>query len=167
MILRNFKENDLYDFYEYAKVPGVGELAGWKHHKTIEETKKVLDLFILDKLTFAIELDNKVIGSICFHNSWANEKFPELNIKELGYVLNKDYWGKGIMLNAVDKMLCYGFNELGLVAVTVCHFNTNNQSKRVIEKAGFTFAQEDTYGDDKILESQYILFKDEYKKRNT
>jgi [ribosomal protein S5]-alanine N-acetyltransferase len=43
-----FKEEFLNDFYEYAKVPGVGECAGWPHHKSIEESKKILDIFIRD-----------------------------------------------------------------------------------------------------------------------
>ena len=46
LILRNFKESDLDDLYEYAKVPGVGENAGWPHHEDIESTKKILNDFI-------------------------------------------------------------------------------------------------------------------------
>ena len=30
LILRPFKQTDLEDFYEYASVEGVGEMAGWK-----------------------------------------------------------------------------------------------------------------------------------------
>ena len=40
--LRPFKESDLADFYEYAKVECVGEAAGWSHHKNIEESKKIM-----------------------------------------------------------------------------------------------------------------------------
>ena len=29
LILRPWRESDLQDFYEYASVPGVGEMAGW------------------------------------------------------------------------------------------------------------------------------------------
>ena len=39
LILREFKEEDLTDFYEYASVDGVGEMAGWSHHENIEITK--------------------------------------------------------------------------------------------------------------------------------
>ena len=35
LILRSFKQTDLEDFYEYASVEGVGEMAGWKHHENI------------------------------------------------------------------------------------------------------------------------------------
>ena len=37
MILRPWKESDLLDFYAYASVPGVGEMAGWCHHKSLDE----------------------------------------------------------------------------------------------------------------------------------
>ena len=37
LLLRSFKQSDLKDFYEYASIEGVGEMAGWPHHKSIEE----------------------------------------------------------------------------------------------------------------------------------
>ncbi len=165
--LRHFKETDLEDIYDYAKVEGVGEACGWTHHKSIEESQRILNYFIKDELNFAIELDNKVIGSITLHDSWANEVYPNLNIKEIGYVLNKNYWGRGITVICVNKILEYAFIKLNLDAVTACHFNTNNQSRRVIEKTHFKFYQEDIYGPKNILESQYMMTKEEYKKRNT
>lgn len=36
LILRSWRESDLNDFYEYASVDGVGEMAGWKHHESIK-----------------------------------------------------------------------------------------------------------------------------------
>ena len=40
LILRPFKQEDLKDFFEYASVEGVGEMAGWRHHESIEKLKK-------------------------------------------------------------------------------------------------------------------------------
>lgn len=34
LILREWKESDLDDFYEYASVDGVGQMAGWQPHET-------------------------------------------------------------------------------------------------------------------------------------
>ena len=68
LTLRPFKEDDLEDFFEYAKVDGVGEMAGWNHHKTIEESKVILDIFLAEKKTFAIEHNGKVIGSVGIEN---------------------------------------------------------------------------------------------------
>lgn len=66
LILRPFKKSDLEDFYEYASVNGVGEMAGWNHHKNIVESAAILDEFINEDKTFAIFLkeSNKVIGSL-------------------------------------------------------------------------------------------------------
>ena len=43
LVLRAFKDSDLNDFYEYASEDGVGEMAGWKHHERMEETKETWD----------------------------------------------------------------------------------------------------------------------------
>ena len=50
LILRYWQMGDLSDFYEYASVPGVGEMAGWKHHESMEESKKILfSLYVIRK----------------------------------------------------------------------------------------------------------------------
>ena len=66
IILRPWKETDAEDFYEYARVEGVGQMCGWLPHKDLEESKTILNLFIQDKKTFALELKEtgKVIGSL-------------------------------------------------------------------------------------------------------
>lgn len=167
LILRYWNDNDLSDFYEYAQVKGVGEMAGWHHHKSIEESKGILDMFISDKKIFAIQLkkSGKVIGSLGLQNSWTekDEEYCDLKIKEIGYVLSKDYWGKGLMPEAVKALINYCFKELGLDAVTVGHFTSNEQSKRVIKKCGFKFVKlEDYYSEqmDKNFDcKKYILFR--------
>lgn len=165
LILRSWRESDLNDFYEYASVAGVGEMAGWKHHESIDESKKILDSFINHKNVFAIVLkaNNKVIGSLGLHSSWANDEplYKDLKQKEIGYVLSKTYWGKGYTPEAVKAVINYCFETLGLDAVTVTHFQTNNQSRRVIEKCGFKFVKTDVYDakqlDKKFDDMKYIL----------
>lgn len=41
LIIRAWRETDLDDFYEYAKVDGVGQMAGWNPHKSIQESKTI------------------------------------------------------------------------------------------------------------------------------
>lgn len=149
LILRAFQETDLNDYFEYASVPGVGEMAGWNHYENIETSKIILDEFILQKNNFAIVLkeNNKVIGSLGLHNSWANddEKYKMLKQKGIGFVLSKDYWGRGLMPEAVSALIEYCFNNLDLDAITCECFKINDRSKRVIEKCGFKFVKESEY----------------------
>ena len=55
LLLRPWKMTDLDDFYEYASVDGVGEMAGWLPHKNKEESRQILEIFINEKKSFAIE----------------------------------------------------------------------------------------------------------------
>lgn len=142
LLLRPFRQADLSDFYEYASVEGVGEMAGWKHHETMEESQQILDRFIAEDKTFAIVLKehSKVIGSLGVEKYGKEEaltEFANYQGRELGFVLGKDYWGKGIMAEAVGAVIDYLFNDLNLDFLTCGHYDFNTQSKRVQEKCGF------------------------------
>lgn len=159
--LRRFNESDLDDLHEYASTPGLGEMAGWGHHRNLEQSKIKLEFFINDDHVYAIEMNKKLIGSICLHDSWAQDVYPKLSSIEIGFELNKNYWGMGIALEATNILLKHCFIELNKDVVTICHFITNTQSKRVIEKAGFTYVRDDMYRDI-AMESQYIMYKEDF-----
>ena len=54
--LREFRQSDLNDFFEYAKSDKVGPMAGWKPHENREESQKILNMFIEENEVWAIEL---------------------------------------------------------------------------------------------------------------
>ena len=142
LILREWNQGDLDDLFEYASVPGVGEMAGWPHHPNKEESKRILDRFIEGKKTFAIvhKKDNKVIGSLGVEHYGLEDKLSEFfNYKgrEIGYVLSKNYWGQGLMPEAVKAVIDYLFNVLDYDFLLCGYRDFNTQSKRVQEKCGF------------------------------
>ena len=142
LILRPFKHSDLSDLYEYASVEGVGEMAGWMHHKNAEESQTVLERFISNDRTFAIVFkeNNKVIGSLGIERYGMEKSLSEFfnyTGSELGFVLSKDYWGKGIMPEALMAVIDHLFNVLDLDFLTCGHYDFNIRSKRVQEKCGF------------------------------
>ena len=140
--LRAFTYDDMQDFFAYASVPGVGEAAGWNHHVTLADTKRVLDMFLADKNIFALEYKQtgKVIGSFGIHTAHLEQTaYENMRAKEIGYVLSKEYWGRGLMCEAVAEVLRYLFETLGAELVTVGHYEDNHRSRRVIEKSGFSF----------------------------
>lgn len=84
---------------------------------------------------FAIDIDGKAVGSI--------GAFRQGNIHchsaELGYYLAEEYWGKGIMTQAV-RLLCEKvFAETDIIRIFAEPFAYNTGSRRVLEKAGFQF----------------------------
>jgi len=143
LLLRPWREEDLADLYEYARVDGVGQMAGWLPHENIEESHRILQSFITHKKTFALEFDGKVIGSLGVE-LYKEGDFPEwdaLQGREIGYVLSQDYWGKGLMPEAVKAVTNWLFTNAGLDFIIVGHFDHNGRSKRVIEKCGFSYVK--------------------------
>ena len=158
LILRPFKRSDLDDFYEYAKVDGVGQMAGWNPHKNKDESRVILDRFIVEKKTFAIVHQDKVIGSLGIEE-YDEKKFPEFmdkEAREIGYVLSKDYWGRGFMPEAVKAVIDYCFNILKLDMLFCAHFKENYQSQRVQEKCGFVHYKLSKF------ETKYGVVKDDW-----
>ena len=162
LILRPWQETDLADLYAYARVPGVGEAAGWNHHKSIEESRFILNLFIEGKKTFAIEHkeNGRVIGSLGLEEQDADPA-PEKLGREIGYVLAKDYWGRGLMPEAVKAVTRYCFDELKYDYVTCGHCLRNDRSRRVVEKCGFRFVGEslfETRYETREVSRNYVLY---------
>jgi len=141
LTLRPWRESDLDDFYEYARVDGVGQMAGWIPHHSREESQEILSHFIQGKHVFALEHQGKVIGSLGVEK-YNESHYPELSNlqgREIGYVLSKDYWGQGLMPEAVKAVMAYLFDIVELDFILVGHFDWNRQSRRVIEKCGFRY----------------------------
>ena len=88
-----------------------------------------------ETFAFAITVDNKVIGSIGM--------FQQNNIHrqtaELGYFIAEEYWGKGIMTEAVRQICKYVFNESDVIRIYADSFAQNRVSCRALEKAGFQY----------------------------
>jgi len=142
LILRPWTEADLPDFYAYARVEGVGEAAGWPHHRSMEESRAILQRFIAEGHVLAVvsKQDGKAIGSLGFHDSDLDApEFAGKSKKEIGYVLSQEYWGKGLMTEAVRRAIQFCFEDLKLDMVTCSHFMENDRSRRVIEKCGFLY----------------------------
>ncbi len=157
LILRPWQEDDLADLYEYACVDGVGQMAGWLPHKDMEESQRILNMFIENKKTIALQLreTGKVIGSLGIENLKDVLEIPQyLKGRELGYVLSRDYWGRGLMPEAVAAVIDYCFRILHYDFLTCAHFRNNVQSQRVIEKCGFRFLK------DVQFETQYGTTED-------
>lgn len=167
LILRPWQESDIDDFYEYASVEGVGEMAGWKHHESVEVSKQILAEFMSGKNVFALvhRESGRLIGSLGLHKSWAyeEEELRSLRVKEVGYVLSKEYWGQGLMVEALCKVIEFCFDECGLDAVTAGHFAANEQSRKVLEKCGFQFVKQGQYHARQLGKTfddmKYILYR--------
>ena len=167
LTIRKLSIDDLDDFNEYASVPGVGEAAGWNHHKSKEESELILKKMAdsLNEFAIVYKVNNKMIGTIGLLKPQAEieNKFGV----ELGYVLSKDYWGKGIMTEAIREVIRWLMFEIKVDYVASGHFNENDRSKRVIEKNKLKYVKDLVYttiNNEKKESKYYVLTKEDYLK---
>ncbi len=166
LILRDLRQTDLKAFNHYAKKPNIGPAAGWAPHKSLEESHKILSMMIHEQEVWGITLkqDDSLIGTIGLHVRNFDNAIE--NRKEIGYVIDDTYWGQGYMVEAVLKVLEFGFLTLELDEITCGHSVVNQRSKRVIEKTGFTYthieSRHDAYQQD-IDIMMYLMTKKQYK----
>ncbi len=139
--LRPFTERDAADVYEYARDPRVGPIAGWPPHRSEGESREIIRTVFSQPGVFAIELKEgrKVVGSVGFvhnHPAGARAACPD---DEVGYALSPAYWGRGLAPEAVEAVLRYGFEALGLRRIWCGHYAGNWKSRRCMEKCGFRY----------------------------
>ncbi|WP_099361550.1 GNAT family N-acetyltransferase [Fredinandcohnia onubensis] len=85
-------------------------------------------------IRWGIELiENEVlIGTIGF-NAWSLKH----KRAEIGYELQPQYWRKGYTIEAVKKVISYGFDDLDLTRIGAVVFLENAASNELLIKLGF------------------------------
>ena len=115
-----------------------------------------------ETFAFAIMVDDKVVGSIGI--------FRQGNIHsqtaELGYYIAEEYWGKGIMTEAVKQICEYVFDNSDIIRIYAEPFAYNIASCRVLEKVGFQYEgtlRSNAVKNGKVIDMKmYSLIKEEY-----
>ncbi|MBG9367270.1 GNAT family protein [Streptococcus sp. NLN64] len=142
LYLRERKVADAADMFAYASLPEVATNAGFPIMKKVEEEEAFIQGIPLRMVQaglpggYGITLkgENRVIGSVDF-----NRRHGKLgDIYEVGYVLHPDYWGQGLVSEAV-KALCYAAFTLipELYKIEIACHASNLQSQAVAKKSGF------------------------------
>lgn len=166
LLLTRWHISDVFDLYSYASNPNVGRPAGWPAHTSIWESFLLIVRVLIPQGVYCIRPkgSKKAIGTISFV---PDKHRPGVRSMELGYSISEKYWGMGIMTEAVQEMLRYGFEEKWFDMVCVTTGPDNERSQRVIEKAGFvyegTLRKAFRLWDDTIRDLRcYSMTRDEY-----
>lgn len=113
--------------------------------EAIEFIENALSNMANDKLVnwfICLKDDPKMIGSICLWNISEDRKTAEI-----GYDLNPQFWGKGIMHEAMQAVIKYGFEILALHRIEAYTSYENSASLGLLRKNGFTLNKEKTDAD--------------------
>ena len=143
LILRRFVEGDARSMFDnWASRSENLTYVTWNPHLNVEQTRNSIGNWVKsyddpNYYKWAIclkENPDHVIGDISLVS--VDE---ENSSGEIGYILGMDYWGRGIMTEALKAVLSYCLDEIGFEEVDACYVSLNPASGRVMEKAGMTF----------------------------
>ncbi len=126
---------------------------------TLEEAAALIkriddDLINNDGITWCISLKENpeiLIGTIGF---W---RIIKQNYRaEVGYMIHPDFWGKGLMKEALQVVMDFGFNKIKLHSIEA-HINPGNTaSAKLLESIGFVreaYFKEDYFFRGKFLDT--------------
>ncbi len=112
-----------------------------------------------NKTNLGIEIEGEVVGGI---GLIANVDVYKHSM-ELGYWLSEMYWGKGIMTEAIESIVNYGFRYFEVIKIYASVFENNKASMRVLEKVGFhkeAILKKAILKDNVLMEEhRYAIFK--------
>ncbi|WP_374284531.1 GNAT family N-acetyltransferase [Lactococcus sp.] len=163
--LRKIKMADAADLFEICGNPLVVANTGSKVDANIIETKEnIANYFIPQGLSvWALELKSKqkMIGFIELHVNHDQG--------EMGWMLNKSYWGHGFAPEAAICLRDFAFHTLNLSMLTASCDTENPKSSRVMEKIGMKkIGQTWNYlrlEEQSVLSDYYVLVKNEYEEK--
>jgi len=144
LILRPFALEDAEAIYSnWAGDPEVTKYLTWPTHGSIEQSQWVLENYWLnsynkpDFYQWAIvpkNNNNKPIGSI--GTVAGNDK---LKMVHMGYCIGRNWWGQGITSEALDALIRFFFEEVGVNRIESRHDTNNPASGKVMEKCGLKY----------------------------
>ncbi|HFI0273942.1 TPA: GNAT family N-acetyltransferase [Streptococcus suis] len=141
LLLRPWTVDDAEDLFVLASDPEIGPRAGWPAHQSLEESRNIIETVFAQSGTYALvdKVSGKPVGAIGLMIGGASKLTTSDKEAELGYWLGRDYWGQGLVPEAIRELLCYAFETLKLETVWCGYFEGNEQSRRAQEKCGFTY----------------------------
>jgi ribosomal-protein-alanine N-acetyltransferase len=139
LILRELRMTDWKGVHEYASDPEVVHYLPFGPNKAPETKKHVKQTIIeirkKDRTVYQIAITLKKTGAF-IGSCRISIKDTKYGWGSIGYILNRNYWNKGYMTEAVNALLDFGFRKLHLHRITAICRPQNLASRRVMEKAG-------------------------------
>ena len=139
LLLREATKDDCKSVFELRSSKEINKFVGTKLVETLQEANDFIEkcdhLYQSNKRVFwLIEYQKEIIGSIVLHKINL-----ENNYAEIGYKLKPEFQQKGIMSEALQTVLEFGFKKIHLKTIEAFTHKNNIASKALLEKHHFIF----------------------------
>lgn len=155
LILKKISMENLYDMNRYASLEETSKYLVWTPHLNLLETRGNIEFHINQyKRALAPDwgINHKEDG--LFIGTCGFTSVDEYNNSaELGYVLSPEYWGKGLMKEALRAVIRLAFCDIGFHRLTVRIMDGNTASIKLAQSVGFVY--EGTARECQIIKGKY------------
>ncbi|MGM1046980.1 MAG: GNAT family N-acetyltransferase [Bacillota bacterium] len=170
-VLRQLKQDDSREIFQYFSLDEVTKFYDLESFANIEQAEELIrrwnERFERNQgIRWGITLrsESRVIGTCGFHG-WMKNHYKA----EIGYELTPEYWRQGYMTEVIQKIIEFGFNNLGLNRIEAFVEPENVGSRKVLEKIGLSeegTLKEHFYWRNRFVDTViYALLKKDYKVR--
>ena len=169
LLLRPFGPDDAEDRLTYARDPGWGRFLGSVPPADIRDAEQFIAKRILASWSteafFAVVLDETVIGGIGLHPKEGDE------IASLDYGIASAHWGKGLVPEAAQAVIDWGFPHYDLAKIFAGADLRNKQSHRVMAQLGMTRegvlrSHHKARGGERVTDIYYRILREEWERRS-
>jgi RimJ/RimL family protein N-acetyltransferase len=165
--LRRWRDDDLDAYARICADPEVMRYLSAGTPFTREQSSEQMHGFVEHWRTHGFGLwavdhlgDDRFIGFVGLStHTW----FPGV---EVGWRLDRDYWGRGLATEGAAASLRFGFEELGLDRIVSIHQPANVASRRVMEKNGLSFDVETVLPHNQLLVWVFAITREEWEARS-
>lgn len=98
-------------------------------------------------------LENNEFIGVCGLRPFKDED----NAYEIGFHLKSEYWGKGIAKESAKTVIAYANGALNAKKIFAGHHPENKDSKRVLEKIGFSYIGDNYYDPTGLYHPSYKM----------
>lgn len=163
LVLREITEADLEWYFRHFSLPEIVDNTEFLAPKDMAAAREELESYITKPfrestgIRWGITLkgSDELIGSCGFYK-WEHD--PHRRI-EIGYDLHPSHWGKGIMKEAMNAIIDYGFENMELNRIILLAFSFNERSTALARSLGFVregVLRENTVFRNEFLDDEYF-----------
>ena len=148
LILRELQVGDLQAWFEMDSNPEVHKYLGNQPVKSIAQIEKAFQSIQQQYAENGIGRWATIEKKTGEFIGWSGLKFRtdeennHINFYDVGYRLDKKYWGKGYATESCKAALEYGFTNLNTKEIIGAAHEENKSSRRVLEKCGLKFVNQ-------------------------
>lgn len=150
LTLRPWLAGDADALFKYASDPEVGPRAGWEPHKSVEESRGIIETVFNNDTNWAIvwKETGEPIGAMGYMEQYEMKLPARENEPLVGYWVARPYWNRGICTEALRLMIDRIRKTTDIRSLISGHFVDNPASGKVMMHCGFIPTGEECFDED-------------------